>query len=287
MKTLPLVLLFTCASACSVSEATDTQQSAPWTTTSNSWRTDAAWYDGLAEKCVYEATRTIYGTERQYLATAYTNKQWMDPKTTTKANEAKGVEVFKHHWSERIETENYDYDFSTASFTRCDDLAPFKLAVSTQEDCGTSFKQVWREGGEAHWMESVYFPDGGLRQGTLASAAFQPTDALTLILRDFPFGETDAIPLSVLASQKDTHRVSFEFASREVRSLGTETLELPAGKVGAEHLQLVDEGGRVLADYWFASETAAPWLHALVQYRDATGVSYKLASLERTAYWER
>ena len=59
--------------------------SVPWNLRPEGWRVDRAWFDGKAEKCVYEATRTIYGTERTYLATAYTNKQHMDASRTVKS----------------------------------------------------------------------------------------------------------------------------------------------------------------------------------------------------------
>ena len=45
-------------------------------------RTDATWNDGRAEKCVYEATRTIYGAERRYRAVAYTHQEDVDPQAT-------------------------------------------------------------------------------------------------------------------------------------------------------------------------------------------------------------
>jgi len=259
----------------------------PWKLRPDSWRTDAVWYDGLAEKCVYEATRTIYGSERKYLATAYTNKQQMDPATTVKAAGDDGgerVEVFKHHWSERVPTENYDYDFSTVSFTRTGDLLPFKLIAATQEDCGASFKQVWRDAKDnLRWMESVYHPGAGLREGRLdGEVLFE--DALTLVLRDFPFGGgkgRDATHLWILRSQKSPRSVSFEPETVAVKFMGEETLDLPIGKVAAYRLQLED------TSYWFAAEGSAPWLHALVQYEGTGGVSYRLKSLERTAYWER
>ena len=257
----------------------------PWTSPADSWRTDRAWYDGRAEMCLYEASRSIYGVDRDYVAIAYTNKQQMDPRTTTKAT-SDGVEVFKHHWSERVPTENYDYDFSTAVFIESAALAPFKLTASTQEDCGASFKQIWRDGRRLSWFESVYFPEAGMREGKLdADVVFE--DALPLVLRDFPFEETGrAFSLTVIPSQKSTRSVPFEVVERLVTSRGREMLDLPAGRIEAWRLDVSTPGGPAVASYWFAAEGAAPWLHALVQYEGA-GVKYRLQSIERTAYWER
>jgi hypothetical protein len=257
-----------------------------WSVGPGGWRTDPIWYDGQAEVCVYEASRPIYGVPRTYLATAYTNKQQMDPSTSTKAAGSEGVEVFKHHWSERAPTERYDYDFSTAVFVRSEDLAPFKLTAATQEDCGASFKQVWAEGARLSWMDSVYFPDAGIRSGVLArpeQAHF--ADALPLLLRDFPFDAPQERELWLVPGQRDTHQVSFEPVRAVVRHVGRETLDLPVGSVAAHHLRV--DGDGVGCDLWFAADGTAPWLHALVRYGDDRGVTFALKSLQRSAYWER
>ena len=250
------------------------------------WKADSAWYDGQAEKAVYRATRTIYGAPREYLATAYTNKQRQDPETTVKAVGDDGLLVFKHHWSERAPTENYDYDFSTATFVDHDTLAPFKLAVGTQEDCGASFKQAVVDGGRMRWLESVYHPGGGLRQDELrAPADLQFEDALTLTLRDFPFDAPQRLSLSLVPSQQSPKRASFEPVAAAVDYAGRESLELPAGRIDAHRLDLTVAGAR-RASFWFAADGSAPMLHALVRY-EGRGLTFELASHERTAYWER
>ncbi len=273
------------------SPALPAAQGWPLPTESEGWRTDPVWWDGLAEKCVYDATRSIYGQAREYRATAYTNKQQMDARTTTKSSSDTGVECFKHHWSERVPTERYDYDFSTATFTRTGDLKPFKLTAATQEDCGASFKSAWRDGRKLHWVESVYFPDAGFEEGELDAADdLHFTDALTLLLRDYPFetagGEVPAIQLALVPSQRDTHSVPFAPVKHEVRYGGRETLELPVGTVDAHRLELASGSG-VVARYWFAADGGAPWLHALVRYEGPGGVTFRLRSIERTAYWRR
>ncbi len=280
-----LALTTSCAPADPVNAVPD---SPAWPVGDGGWRTDPAWWDGLAEKCVYDATRSIYGVAREYRATAYTNKQQMDPRTTTKADGGEGVECFKHHWSERVPTENYDYDFSTATFSRTSDLAPFKLTAATQEDCGASFKTMWRDGASLRFLESVYFPGGGVSEGHIRKGSDEVLleDALTLVLRDYPFDAPRTIALRLVPSQRDTHRVPFEPVRREVRYGAREALELPVGTVDAHRLELVD-GDRVQARYWFAADGSAPWLHALVRYEGPGGVTFRLRSIERTAYWRR
>ena len=253
-----------------------------------SWRDDPVWHDGLAEKCVYEASRTLYDIPRSYRATAYTDKELADPRTTVKTEAKDGVPVFKHHWSECAPTEHYDYDYSTMTYTRSDDLTPFKLTAATEEDCGASFKEAWREGSAIRWFDSVYFPDGGRREGKLEvvpNLVF--ADALTLVLRDFDFDGRPERRLRVIPSQRDTHRVSFEPRERVVRYAGESEIELPIGLVRAHELQLATPDGNVEARYWFASDGRTPWLHVLVRYEGADGLAFRLKSHERTAYWKR
>lgn len=252
----------------------------------DAWRTDRVWYDGLAEKCTYVATRTIYGVERRYEAVAYTNKELVDPERGVKTDGAEGVEVFKHHWSERVPTEKYDYDFSTMVYARASDLASWKLTASTQEDCGASFKEVWRDGQQLRWADSVYFPGAGRREGRLdGDAAF--FDALTLTLRGYDFEKREERALLVLPMQKDNRAVSFEPERRTVRFAGTSEQDLPVGKVRAHELELRKPDGTVEARYWFAADGSAPWLHALVRFEGPQGVTYRLAQHERLAYWKR
>ena len=251
------------------------------------WARDAAWYDGQAEMAVYAARRTIYGVPRSFEAVAYTNKQRMDPVTTTKASGERFLEAFKHHWSERVPTERYDYDFSTATFLDTTDLSLFKLTAATQEDCGASFKQVWREGSGLGWMESVYFPDAGLRDGRLDGPAVSE-DGLALQLRNLVAGarEGTRFPLRLLASQKSTRRVSFEPVDAEVVVAGSEERAVPAGTFACLRLEL-RVGGTLRSTYWFAQEGGAPLLHVLVAYEGPDGQSYALSRHERTAYWAR
>lgn len=249
------------------------------------WRVDPAWHDGRAEKAVYAATRSIYGVERRYDAIAYTNKQRMDAASTVK-DDGGAVEVFKHHWSERVPTERYDYDLSTAAFVDAGSLDGFKLTAATQEDCGASFKQVVRADGGFAWLESVYHPGGGVREGRLpAGVVFE--DALPLVLRDFPFDAPERRTLAVVPSQKDPQRVPFEPRAMSVVHRGRERLDLPIGAVDAHRLELVDANGRTRATYWFDADGSAPRLHVLVRYAGPGGVTYALAEHERTAYWAR
>ncbi|MCC6408425.1 MAG: hypothetical protein IT453_14780 [Planctomycetes bacterium] len=259
-----------------------------WTVSGDGWLTDPIWYDGKAEKCVYDATRTIYGVERKYRATAYTNKERIDEATTTKSETDQGLETFKHHWSEIVPTEKYDYRFSTCVHLETQSLRPYKLTVSTQEDCGASFKLAVKKGPNLAWQESVYFPGAGQRQGEIAgvhTAHF--VDELPLLLRDFDFAKPSDRYVRVVPSQKDTHAVAWTPFSAHVIWKGKEEVEVPAGKLEAHHLELTGVDRPWRADYWFAADGGPERLHVLVKFAGPDGQSYALVSQERTAYWER
>ena len=260
-----------------------------WTPVRGDWWRDAAWHDGQAEECVYEATRTIYGVERRYVATAYTNKERVDPKTTCKTEDPAGIEVFKHHWSEVVPTERYDYRFSTMGYLVAETGAPFKLTVSTQEDCGASFKECWKTGERFRWSDSVYFPGAGRREGEVAhERRFQFADTLALALRYLRAEDlAQEFVVPVVPAQKDTHQVGWELSKRRVRGIGRSTQELPIGRIEAEGLEVLDETGAVLERFWFAADETAPLLRAMVRYEGPGGVTYRLKSHERTAYWKR
>lgn len=301
-----VLLLASCSSGCAAASGA---AALPWPLANGTWRDHAVWRDGLAEKATYEATRSIYGLERRYVAIAYTDQERVDPRTTCKALDpgASGTfEAFKHHWSERVPTENYDYDFSTSLYLGADDLAPYKLSVGTQEDCGASFKQCVSASDGFLWWESVYFPGAGTREGRITAVGTRLEDELPLLLRDFPFEHAPndvqgklapTFGVRLLPSQKDTRSVPWEpldcLLIRGPRTL----LELPIGQVDAWEVDLVvaadlesARGGSELpvrARYWLAADGAPPWLHVLVQYQGPLGVTYRLQALERSAYWRR
>lgn len=254
------------------------------------WRTDPVWNDGQAEVAVYQAEREIYGALRTYRATVYTDKEHVDPRTTCKSADGPGLEVFKQHWRERIPTPNYDYDYSTMSYTLAADLAPYKLTMSSQEDCGASWKELWRDAdGRWLWNASDYFPGGGNRSGKLGSPKdLAIEDALALVLRGYDFEHPAERTLALVPFQRFNTATSLEPVPAALRYLGREELELPIGKLPAHALGLFDANGNALARYWFHAEGAAPWLHVLLQWeRPAQKIRCQLVSLTRKAYWKR
>jgi len=269
-----------------------------------SWRTDPIWYDGKAEYAVYDAVRPIYGKDRHYEAVLITNKQQMNPTTTTKSADWRApgqVEVFKHNLREVIPTENYVYKYLTTAFVRANDLTPFKLTMSSQEDCGATFKHFVADGKRVKADTFVYFPDGGPTHFEYTQEKhFRFHDDLSLTLRGYPFEDAskgDAMALSVVPDQTNTHATSIKPIPLAVVFEGMETLELPIGTVEAYRLRVGSTGGAEndstmkgldqRSTYWFAADGGSDWLHILVKYDGAYGVKYELKSKKRWAYWKR
>jgi hypothetical protein len=256
-----------------------------------SWRTDPAWYRGKAEWALYDAQRVIYGTPRRYEATIFTNKQRMDAETTTKASGASGsrtIEVFKHNLSEMVPTDNYTYRFLTTCFVRTDSLGTYKLVMSSQEDCGATYKQFVVDRSQVVASCLSYFPDEGSKGARFESPpslAFH--DALSLTLRDYPFDadEPPTLTLELIPDQTHTHETPLRPAEAKVTYVGRETVQVPYGDVEAHHLR-VDHAaaeGTTQSDYWFAADPAAR--HVMVRYAGPHGVEYRLKRLEWWAYW--
>lgn len=258
------------------------------------WRTDPAWYNGKAEWALYDAQRVIYGTPRRYNAMIFTNKQIMDPGTTTKAADPDmpgGVEVFKHNVSEMIDTENYTYRFLTTCFMRTDDLTAFKITASSQEDCGSTYRQYTAADGRITARQFGYFPSEGS-----AVASFAVTDdlvfhdALTLTLRDFPFESTEEgafQELALVGDLTDNHWVKLTPGSAIIEYLGRSQITVPYGTLETFHLRVRhnEMGGETESHYWFATDPSMR--RVLVQYIGPFGVKYKLKRLDWWAYWDK
>lgn len=265
---------------------------------SSSWWSDPNWYNGKAEWALYDATRNFYGRARHYEATIFTNKQQMDPDTTTKAeNDGDGnaFEVFKHNVSEIIPTENYDYRFLTTAFVRVDDLLTYKLIMSSQDDCGASYKQFVVDDNKIHATSFSYFPNEGVKDETYRLPG-QPRnfcfhDDLTLTLRGYPFDQADpsgdppGIKRKLIGDQTVPVATSQQPQEALIEFIAIETLDVPYGSVETFHLRVTHEpiGSTDESHYWFATDPAMR--HVLVQYQGPWGITYRLKRLEWWAYW--
>ncbi|MGI9013562.1 MAG: hypothetical protein ACR2GY_04850 [Phycisphaerales bacterium] len=257
----------------------------------SSWKDDPAWHQGKAEWALYDATRTIYGKSRMYEATIFTNRQVMDPATTTKAegDVPGGIEVFKHNISEIIPTENYQYRFLTTCFLTADALRPYRVTVSTQEDCGSSFRNFNITTDQTvRATQFCYFPGQGNSEADYtASGTLAFHNSLSLSLRDFPFGAQfiKAPELTLVSEQRNPRVTSLAAANATISDMGEEVINVPYGQVRTHHLRVDHEpvDGTTQSDFWFALDPGMR--NVMVQYRGPFGVEYQLKRLQWWAYW--
>ncbi len=261
---------------------------------SSSWWSDPDWHKGKAEWALYDATRNFYGRARHYEATIFTNKQQMDPDTTTKTdNDPNGgaFEVFKHNVSEIIPTENYDYRFLTTAFVRVDDLLTYKLIMSSQDDCGASYKQFVVDDQKIHATSFSYFPNEGKRDETYRLPGqprnFSFHDDLTLTLRGYPFDQDEPpdIRRKLIGDQTVPVATSSRPEEALIEFIAIETLDVPYGSVETFHLRVTHQpiGSTDESHYWFATDSTMR--HVLVQYEGPWEITYRLKRLDWWAYW--
>jgi len=263
------------------------------TSSAATWRDDPAWNSGKAEWALYEAERVVYGKPRQYEATIFTNKQHMDPKTTTKATnwqDPNSIEVFKHNYSEIFPTENYPYRMITTSFIRTDNLQPYKLTASSQEDCGSSFRNFVADNNQMKVDQFCYFPDTGHSQQTIdTSKGIAFHNALSLTLRDFPYGVIfiKQPELNLIPDQRKNTKTKTSPENATISYIGEEDITVPYGKLNAHHLRIdhAEDGGETESHFWFAADPKL--LNVMVQYEGPYGIKYKLKNYGWWACWDR
>jgi len=247
------------------------------------WQSDRIWHDGLVEKAVYAASRVVYGKPRAYQAIFFTNKELHDTTTLTKADRsASTIEVWKFNQVEVIPTPNYDYKYLTTAHLTCGGMVLTRLDCSSQEFCGTSFKQYLLElndgrpnGRSWNYWSFSYMPEAGrisgqVRDGGSELAAF---NSLPLLLRGYDFDNRQTRRLLLLPDQKSNRATAFQPVQAEVRYAGQDA--------DAHRLELVVDG-KLQGTYWMARDR----LHVMTRYASADGQqTYELSSVQRVNYW--
>ena len=126
-----------------------------------------------------------------------------------------------------IETDNYVYRFLTTSFVRTENMKAFKVVSSSQEDCGSTYRQFTSKDGQISARQFGYFPNEGSSmasfQATGQSRVF--TMRWTLTLRDYPFDDAqpgETRDLALVQDLTDTHWVKLTPGKATITYLGRE-----------------------------------------------------------------
>ena len=249
------------------------------------WARAALWDDGQAEVAVYESSRVIYGVPRPYRAVLVTVKEDFDPKLLVKADPPLAgrslVTVLKQNAVREIPTPNYDYRIMTSTFVeRADPMRLVKLTSGSHEWCGNTWKAVRVRDGRATHAWSSYFDgeaDGTEELDLAPRDLFE--DQLPLVLRGLRFADGPTLDVRVAPSLAHNHGGPLRWRRASIRVGPLERLELPVGSRSAFRVDVTapDWGG----SYWFD----AAGTHPLVRLETASGESWRLAEIERRAYW--
>ena len=255
-----------------------------------SWSRAAAWNDGRAEVARYEAHRMVYGSDRTFEAVLITVKEEFDKALGVKADppyEGKSLTtVLKLNVIGRIQTENYPYNYMTSVFVSRDDPRVLvKLSQSSQEWCGTTFKEVVTWDGPPHMNFNSYF-DGqadGRHPVALEGGALLE-EQLLLVLRaaDLKSGQRYSF---LLFDSLVTNSVKLPTAApAEAVLAGEETLDTEAGPFATRRIEIrspSDATPRLTV--WIEDEVR----RALVKLKAADGRSLLLKEISRRDYWSR
>jgi len=258
------------------------------------WSRSPVWDDGLAEVAVYDAHRTVYGVQRDFETVMLTVKEEMALKEGVKADppyEGRDLTtVLKMNLVSRIPTENYAYDYMTSVFVeREDPRVLLKLAQSSQEWCGTTFKEIVAFGGALpRLIFHSYFDGQGDGSVPLPiDRATLPEEQLLLVMR------AASRPASGTASGFRVYESLVTNSARapvpralSARWGGREEIRTPAGTFVTDRIDLVTEGGAedtVAMSFWIEAEGR----RALVRFVSGDGRSLTLKSITRRAYWQR
>jgi len=255
------------------------------------WSRAPVWDDGLAEVAHYDSRRTVYGTERSFESILITVKEDFDGALGVKADpplEGRSiVTVLKMNLISRIQTDDYPYDYMFSVFVRRDDPRVLvKLAGSSQEWCGTTFKEVVTWEGPARLRFHSYF-DGqadGEHPLDLAGGALLE-EQLSLVLRAAALAP--AAPHRFALFDSLITNTARQPRSREmVASLaGEERLVTPAGEFSTRRIEVrpAVEGAGPAFTYWIDQGPG----RALVKMVASDGRSHSLKSVSRRNYWAR
>lgn len=253
-----------------------------WKAAAEAFGRDPVWRDGKAEVAHYAATRTVYGKPRPHEAVMITVAEDIDTATYTKADPPyltkTLVPALKLNVIATIPTDNYPYHYMTSVFVpRADPTRLLKLAQSSQEWCGTTFKEVtgfaarpalryhsyW--GGQGDGEHDLPLPTGTLLE-----------EQLPVTLRTLPFEAGLRMPVRLVRSLVDT-KGNAPVVQGAMLSV---TEPEPAPVVGRAWKVLIRTPDARLA-YWMAAD--AP--HVMARFDGGDGRTLSLEKVSRRTYW--
>lgn len=239
------------------------------------------WDDGQAEFQAYRARVTRYGIPREARATLILVKEPFRTDRMVKAGhaDAADTEVLKLNLLRDVPTGIYTYHEMASFFFERRTGRLLKVAMSSQDGCGTTYLRYQDAAGQRAFTWHSYFDDEGEQTVPWDGPAPVFYDALPLVLR-FRLPET-SYTLSVLPSILSSRRPTLEVAEAEVRRVGETTLPMEGGADRPAVLVEVTRAGRSDRFYF---DPDMP--HTLLRWEAADGDRLSLHRDLRLYYWE-
>ena len=244
------------------------------------------WDDGLSEMAYYDSVESIYGRPRNYTRVLLFNREWLRADQRVKADEPDpsngDIPVFKLNIVDEIPTENYNYRYMCTVFLNRRNLLPEKLAASSQEWCGTTFKQIQWLPDETRVLGFGYFEDEGDRRWTLPSdPPAQPFEGLFVVARAAVAAGTNRA-VTLLPAQRSNHLVApTPFDADLILDDSIHRRIVPYGRFSVRTVRVRTNE----REHRFEVEVEAPY--RLIAYASDDGRSMELRHVERRAYWDR
>lgn len=288
MKTIPLLLVLVLGSW---AWGAPVVRSLP---VDSSWGRSPVWDDGRAEVAHYESHRRVYTMDRAYETILITVKEDFDRDRAVKAEppyEGRDlIAVLKLNVLSRIETDNYPYNYMTSLFVKRDDPRTLvKLTGSSQEWCGTTFKEIVTHDGPPRMEFHSYFDtqaDGTYPIDLAGGALLEEQLFLVLRAADLERGKEYRIPVYGSLITNSAERPWTQM--RSITLGADETLMTPAGPFAARRIDVkpAAEGGPDTVPqltFWIGKGSD----RALVKFESTDGRSLLLSRISRRDYWSR
>ncbi len=245
---------------------------------------DPYWSQGEAEVNLYRATLVKYGRPRQTDDVAHILvTEDHDPGLLVKANDWRRpglLPVLKFNALVQVQTGVYPYRQMLSVFIDRRRGRFAKMTFSSQEWCGTSFKELVHFGGKGRFHFNTYWDgEGNASRPVDLPGDAVPYDSLPAQLRILVFEPGLSVTFPLVSSQFSSRaeEPSLDLVRLAVQEM--ERIEVPLGIFPAVRLKLESAAGTDLL--WFESE----FPHRMLKWETRDGNRFELRESRKTAYW--
>jgi hypothetical protein len=234
------------------------------------------WDGGKAEFNIYGAEISRYGTPRPCEVLHILVREPFDPKQLVKPDnpsQPDAIPVLKMNQILHVPTGLYVYQQMHSNFWRVDNAQLLKFSLTSNDSCGNTFKQAWREGDRLAYEYHTYWDgmaDGKENITVPANGYFY--DELPWLVRtiDFMAKPTSEFEIQLAGTTINSKKDTFAFKPAKISYKSTErTIE-----VAVEHAGGTDR---------FELDQRFP--HLLRQWNAADGSKLKMKRSLKVPYW--